>query len=168
MGRSPCWVDASQALVRLWFGLPCQEGTAVSRALPFPALVSPRGTSPEVAPEPWIRSALGGPDPAWGSWWGRGPVQRHSGCFQMKLLCGSPLFPSSLPHIVAGPTPCSHTVKPSRPSETPGAGGDGHPWSCHPLSCSRLRLRSPSRCKTGIPAPLPLMQLADSSLPSAF
>lgn len=95
----------------------------MSWALPFPALVSPRGTTPvpssnslnliTAAPEPWIHSALSASSSAWGSWWGHGPVQCHTGFFQMTPLRGSPLVPASLLCVMARPTPCSHTIKPS-------------------------------------------------------
>lgn len=95
----------------------------MSWALPFPALVSPTGTSPvpssnslnliTAAPEPWIHSALSASSPAWGSWGGRGAAQCHTGFFQMTPLHGSPLVPASLPCVMASPTPCSHTIKPS-------------------------------------------------------
>lgn len=74
-----------------------------------------------------------------GSCWGCGPVQRHLGCSQVTPLRGSPLLPTSPPHITAGPTLCSRTPRLSpvpraavpspAPSMAPPSAGQG-PQPC--------------------------------------
>lgn len=135
----------------------------MSWALPFPALVSPRGTTPVPSskqPEshhcsPRALDPLGpqclqlglgvlvGPWPSAVSHW----------IFSNDTSAWEPSGPriSALRHGQAHTMLSHHQTFPCL-SEMLGAGSDGHSWSCHPLSCSCLRLHSLSWCRTGIPA----------------